>query len=254
MRALFFIFVFLACMPLAACNEPANSTQTSTTATSEPAVEASKAAVVLLVDISQSFAPLIKEDQDALNIVVSDLVALAQNTWEPPITFYWSMITSNSLYATPPCGAAKRYQQRLVARASTGTDITRPEILTAWMQECVNAIIKRSGSVEKFTDISGAIQLAAQSNGSVNGQRVVIIYSDFAEDLAPGSEPTRFALHGETAVLLYRPDSTNDRRSPNSLFDRLKAWETKLKENGARTVCVRPIRGITPGSVANCFS
>src|SRR5688572_10195625 len=80
------LIVIGICLFSAACQRSAQENQTQDGGAS-PAVDENKTTVVFLVDISQSFAPLTKEDRDALNIIITDVVALTQNTWEPPITF-----------------------------------------------------------------------------------------------------------------------------------------------------------------------
>src|SRR5260370_39074444 len=66
--------------------------------------------VEVIVDMSASFAPLTKEDGDALQSIGSAIVKIAVEQWEQPVRLFWATIGSSSIGRQPPCGKAKQYR------------------------------------------------------------------------------------------------------------------------------------------------
>ncbi len=106
---------------------------------------------------------------------------------------------------------------------------------------------------EPATDISGAVALAADVARLVSGLKVLIVLSDFQEELPRGHKPTPFRLSSERVVMLYRPD-VRDTPSGDEMYQRLQDWERRLKAAGASTVCRVPIKGVLAESIRACFS
>src|SRR2546429_6761314 len=76
------------------------------------------------------------------------------------------------------------------------------------LQACTKTVVRAStaGSERSaYTDISGAVALAAEQGQSVLGPKYIVIVSDFIEDLPPGKRPIRLQLNGERILLLHRP-------------------------------------------------
>ncbi|HEX8878452.1 MAG TPA: hypothetical protein VF749_00395, partial [Candidatus Acidoferrum sp.] len=70
--------------------------------------------VVVLVDFSKSFAPLVG-DERALQELATATSELAQREWQPPVEILWSRIQTASLISGPLCGPFQ-FQQSLIKR------------------------------------------------------------------------------------------------------------------------------------------
>src|SRR5437660_9341586 len=70
--------------------------------------------VVVLVDFSKSFAPLVS-DARALEELAAATAELAQREWQPPVEILWSRIQTASLISGPLCGPFQ-LQQTLIKR------------------------------------------------------------------------------------------------------------------------------------------
>src|SRR5437870_13400693 len=70
--------------------------------------------VVVLVDFSKSFAPLVG-DERALEELAAATSELAQREWQAPVEILWSRIQTASLIAGPLCGPFQ-FQQTLIKR------------------------------------------------------------------------------------------------------------------------------------------
>ena len=218
------------------------------------AQEPPQTSVIILVDMSASFAPLIPEDRTALESLADAIVRMtAQQAegWEQPVKLMWAVIGSSSMKQTPPCGPAIQFRGMIAGRRP-GV-ITRADSLRIWFKACVLRLMGGAAPPERYTDISGAVALASEVARQIQGLKVVFMLSDFAEDLPPGDSPARFALRGEHVVLLYRPDARS-RQGSDQVLARVREWETRLRGAGASSVCRLPIKGITAGSVEACLS
>ena len=214
--------------------------------------------VVFLVDMSASFAPLKVEDKQALEAVTQAVMQMALEQWRHPVSFFWVKIGTSSINAEPPCGRAMQYRPRLVEpgprqNSGTGSELFSREKLKAWFDVCILRLTRGKIPVDQYTDLSGAVQVATESARGVRGLKVIIILSDFDEDLPPGRPPVRFALSSERVVMIYRPEPS-DSKDPNLMLKRLVDWENRFKMAGARDVCRIPVRGLLPGSVARCLT
>ncbi len=198
--------------------------------------------VVVLVDFSKSFIPLSQEDKSALEAVSEATVDLAKHTWHPPIGILWSRIQTASLLSSPLCGPFQ-FQQHLIKRDDDSHSITDT------LHECTSKTIKipiKSPQQMQYTDISGAIALATEQGKSVNGDKYLLIISDFLEDLPPGQQPVRLGLNGEHVLLLHRMGS--DRTKGGDLSDhlaRISRWIKALHSAGASSVVALPLAAAT---------
>jgi hypothetical protein len=210
-----------------------------------------KVSVAVLVDVSKSFAPLSRTDQAALEQLQRAIERAASTAWEPPLTIYWSTIGNSGILAgSSVCGSA-HFHPRMVNRGRSGEFSSAPQ-LQAWFRECVRAVVARSLRPEDFTDISGSVAIAAENGRRAKGRKLIVVLSDFAEDLPAGSKPVAFELSGETIVMLYRAQPS-DAKDGNLLFSRLKQWEERFTKAGAKSACRVPIIGATATTIASCF-
>jgi hypothetical protein len=197
--------------------------------------------VVVLVDFSKSFAPLVG-DERALEELASATSELAQREWQPPVEILWSRIQTASLISGPLCGPFQ-FQQSLIKR-----DNDDSSQIAEKLQACTKTVVRAStaGSERSaYTDISGAVALAADQGQSVLGPKYIVIVSDFMEDLPAGKRPIRLQLNGERVLLLHR---LGTERTPQSLLDhlaRIQRWSDALREAGAASVIALPLSAIT---------
>lgn len=210
--------------------------------------------VVILLDFSQSFAPLKSEDEQALNALADSLLQQARQEWETPVLVRWAVIGSSSLFADPPCGPAVQFAPKLLqglGNPNGSTSISDVGVFQAWLRECIQQSVKKSQTTQKYTDISGALALAAETASAVK-RKFIVVLSDFVEDREPGSAPLKIALKGEKVMMLYRPEA-GDRQDPARLFNRLSGWEKTLVAVGASGVCRVPVVGAVSGSLIGCL-
>lgn len=197
--------------------------------------------VVMLVDFSKSFVPLL-QDERAIREVSEATAELAQREWQPPVAVLWSRIQTASLVASPLCGPFQ-FQQSLIKRDNEDT-----AEITQKLEDCTKSTVRASTvSAEQapYTDISGAIALAAEQGESIAGSKYLIIISDFIEDLSPGKRPVKLQLHGERVLLLHR---TGTERTPMALvdhLDRIRGWSEVLLRAGASSVVALPLNSVT---------
>ena len=197
--------------------------------------------VVVLVDFSKSFAPLVN-DARALEDLAAATSELAQREWKPPVEILWSRIQTASLISGPLCGPFQ-FQQSLIKRDNDDS----PQIVDK-LQACAKTVVRAStaGSEQSaYTDISGALALAADQGQSVLGPKYIVIVSDFMEDLPPGKRPIRLQLNGERVLLLHR---LGTEKNPLTLVDhlaRIQHWSETLREAGASSVVALPLSSVT---------
>lgn len=197
--------------------------------------------VVVLVDFSKSFTPLVG-DERPLQELATAISELAEREWQPPVEILWSRIQTASLVSGPLCGPFQ-FQQSLIKR-----DNDDSSQIPGRLQACAKAVVQASKADSErsaYTDISGAVALAAQQGQSVAGSKYIVIVSDFVEDLPPGKRPIRLQLNGERVLLLHR---LGTERTALTLVDhlaRIERWSEALREAGAASVVALPLGSIT---------
>ena len=218
-------------------------------------VEGTRSSLIVLVDYSKSFAPLGPEDRPALQAVTQIVRKLANERLEQPVKILWSIIGNESLRPLQPCGPAKSFTLKLTGRTSGTGDqelISQPE-LKDWLETCTDAVASLSqNNVQEFTDISGAVAFAAANGESVQTDRLLVIFSDFIEDLPPKHTATPFTLHGERVMMLWRPGS-QDHQAPSAMMHRLEDWRARFTAAGAKATCTRPVLGLSADDVPPCL-
>jgi len=198
--------------------------------------------LVVLVDFSQSFAPLSPQDERALREVSWASAKLAQQEWESPVAVLWSRIQTASLTSTPLC-VPFAYQELLIKRDNEGSANIGQKL-----EECTRSTVRSSRDPSQQTpntDISGAIELAAEQAESVLGAKYLIIISDFMEDLPRGKRPVKYQLHGEHVLLLHRSGTD---RTPMEMIDhleRIRRWTHDILRAGASSVVDLPLSSVT---------
>src|SRR5207244_12190238 len=131
------------------------------------------------------------------------------------------------------CGPFQ-FQQTLITR-----DNDDSSQIVDKLQACTKTVVRAStaGSERSaYTDISGAVALAAEQGQSVLGPKYIVIVSDFIEDLPPGKRPIRLQLNGERILLLHRPGTEKTPLALGDHLGRIQRWSEALREAGAASV------------------
>lgn len=226
--------------------------QTEPIRTSESQSEQRWASVVVLIDFSKSFPATYRsdgsmvygfrlEDHRALDALATVLAELASQT----TTFktVWTQIQTSSITQNPLCPPIEM-THGIIKREHALT--TREQLLDT-LKKCVATVMlegKDQNKLGNFTDISGAIAMAADIGSAQYTERILVILSDFLEDLPPGSTPAHFQLNGERVVLLHRP-GTDERENITAYLSRIQGWKQKLLQRGAKTVAALPVFAVS---------
>lgn len=200
-------------------------------------------AVSVLVDFSRSFAPLDAADRRALLSVAETIAELSTSAWEPPVVCSWQRIVGESLGTQPECGPFE-YEPRLTGRKE-GSD---PKNLRARLRGCVEQIVEKSRrwtETAGWTDIRGALRLASETAGRRYARRVIVVYSDFEEDLSPGAKPARLHFDGHEVVLIHRPPRPGTARPLNVHMASIQQWRREIISAGARAAASCPVPFLT---------
>lgn len=219
---------------------------------SERQSEQQGVSVVILIDFSKSFPASYRsdgslvygfrrEDRRALDALVTVLVELASETSIFKIA--WTQIQTSSITQNPICPPIEM-KARIIKREHF---LTTKEQLRDTLKKCIETVMlqgKDQNKLGNFTDISSAIAMAADIGSAQYAERIIVILSDFLEDLPPGSTPARFQLNGERVVLLHRP-GTDERENISAYLSRIKLWKQKLLQRGAKTVASLPVFAVS---------
>jgi hypothetical protein len=187
------------------------------------------------VDFSASFAPLTQTDRLALKETARALSDLAVQDWPPPTTIVWRKIGTASVTPAPLCDVFE-YNRSIIGAA------TAAEKLRNQLGACTESIVRASrapGTPEPYTDIGDGIMMAAQNWAAMPGRKILIILSDFLEDMPRGKQPIPVQLHGEYVLLLHRPGTT-ETADPAIYLSRINAWKSRLLASGAQFVAALP--------------
>ncbi len=215
------------------------------------AQEKTQSGVAVLIDMSASFAPLKAQDSVALETLAAELVGMAEHeiVVRQPALLFWSAIGSG-FDVPPPCGPPKVFRVTLGPPRRPG-ELTKKKDLKAWLEACVLKLTAMR-TAYRFTDISSALYRISELMRDVRGPKIVVVLSDFREDLPPGRSPVSFKLKEESVVMLYRPDPRDD-NDPNRILERLSHWEKRFRDAGAKTVCRKPIAQVHPRTLRECL-
>lgn len=215
--------------------------------------------VVVLVDFSRSFVALkqegaharyeglLDEDRHALDTVAGAIAELASRYWTPPVKVVWTRIQSSSAAAEPLCAPLEPDQKLVKPKDSVGT---REEIEVV-LRQCVADVMTASRdkrNLADYTDISGALAMASEMASGHYSHRVLIVLSDFHEDLRRGTTPAAFQLHGERVIFLHRP-GTDEPENVAGYLQRITGWKDKLLQSGAAGVSAVPVFAVSDARV-----
>lgn len=205
------------------------------------AAEEPRSSVTVLVDLSETWLNPRSADQNRKVLrAIADGVLSASIDFEPPTVIRYLQIGDYSLMREPLCEAI--FDPKLIGAKNPQTlYVTNPKAAEKYFgQDCVQFILSRDH--QPYTDISGAVDSAARlSQQQSSGRRVMIVVSDFKEETRKGQvAPEPLRLDGFTAILLYRV-LPEDRQNPKGLDARIKSWEKKLSDAGAKVVALTDV-------------
>lgn len=190
----------------------------------------------VIVDFSASFAPLSQSDRLALKETARALADLAVQVWSPPTTIVWRKIGAASAMPPPMCDVLE-FNRSIIGAAGSA------DRLRSQLDACAESVIsasRKSATQEPYTDISGGIMMAVENWKGISGHKVLIVLSDFLEDLPKGAAPVNLKLNGESVLLLHRPGVT-DAQGPSPYLERVVKWQQQLLASGAKSVAALPI-------------
>jgi len=205
--------------------------------------------VTFIVDFSASFAPLTQVDRIALKETSHAVADLAVQEWNPPTTIVWRKIGSESTRAKPLCDTLE-YSRKLIGAVNAA------QALRSGLEACIDNLVRESqtrGIPEPYTDIGDAIMLASQNWAHLEGRKIVVVLSDFLEDLPKGKTPTDISLHGDQVLLLHRPGTT-EVADPTQYLQRIEAWKRRLKASGAASTVGVPVFRATAYSLTGVLA
>jgi hypothetical protein len=213
--------------------------------------------VTILVDFSRSVVPLATPDERALKALTAAISDLAGGSWTPPIKISWAAISSSSLAKLPafndgPCEPLE-FEQKLI-KAEKAMD--KPALKNR-LSKCVDQIKAASAIASnwtQWTDISGAIRLATESARDAAGEKILVIYSDFREDLPPGTKAVPIKLYGEQVLLINRPGTDDNKATVSEYLERINHWTDDLKGHGASQAHNIPVFGATQARLINSLN
>ena len=208
---------------------------------------------VLIVDFSQTFAPLTKDDASALERVFDSLeLATRRKRLETPTKIYVTTLGDTSLSPPSPCGPAIVFQPKMFTTAADEQMVTSYEALRTKLGVCKDALVALSANnTERFTDISGAVALAQGNLKAIQGEKLLVLYSDFLEDLPPTQTVAAFELDGTRVLMVWRP-GLDDTANRTMALARLASWEERFRQSGAASVCQLSVSGLTAPDIVAC--
>ena len=197
--------------------------------------------VTVLLDFSASFAPYSDSDQKAVGRVRAAIEELTLQSWEPPVTTIWFGIGTQSLFAPPLC-APPPFTPGVTLGKKAAQD------LQAGLDRCIRAMQTRNAEPEGYTDISSAVVRAVRAQQNSAAKKFLIIFSDFKEDLKPGSLSTDIRMSGETIVMIHRPGTTET--DMPAYLNRIAAWKSLFLSRGAGRVLDFPMSLMSANDIA----
>jgi hypothetical protein len=200
---------------------------------------------VVLVDFSKSFVPggkagLLPEDQHALRDMARQLVVLAAQYMT--VKILWFPIEGSA----PTDGLCKPLEINTSLVKRSDGSVSRDEV-DGIIGDCLKQIVQKSKSdsnLADYTHVSGAISTAADALSGDYAERVLVVLSDFKEDLGKGSLPASFQLSKARVIMLHRPAS-DEPLNVSGYLARVGSWKEKLLRGGASEVTQMPLFSVS---------
>jgi hypothetical protein len=206
-----------------------------------PQQPASGTIVTVLVDFSASFAPLTATDAVALRSVATAVGTKTTQEWSGPTKVLLRKVGTSSVLNPLLCKPIT-HQPSLTGPGNDNESFRKE------LNACVESTLAASFSNtkrERYTDISGAVEMSAQSAQSDPAAKFLVVLSDFLEQQAPQAHAATLHLNQERVILIHRPGL--DDKSIESHINRLDEWRRVLLAAGAKSVAVIPEEWATSG-------
>ncbi len=188
----------IACLAIAGCSEPAPTGK----------------GIYMLLDTSGTYTREIEKAQQIINVVLSRL-------------------NPGDSFAVARIDTASFSERDIIAKV---TFDERPSIANQQkrqFQTTIKRFVKNVRSAS-YTDITGGLLQAAEFLKEKNpGQKVILVFSDLAEDLKKGYiRDIPLALEDFQVVALNVTKLGRDNIDPRKYMKRLQKWQERVEEGG----------------------
>ena len=170
--------------------------------------------VYMLLDTSGTYTLEMKKAQQIINVILARL--------EPGDSFAVARIDTGSFS-----------EKDIVAKVSFDERPSMANQQKLKFKEDIDKFVK-SLKPASYTDITGGILQATEFlEEKDHGEKIIIIFSDMAEDLKKGYKRDQdFSLDGFRVVALNVTKLKSDNFDPDEYRDRLEAWEARVVNGG----------------------
>ncbi|MGH6912608.1 MAG: VWA domain-containing protein [Geminicoccales bacterium] len=200
MKRLALIVALLAPLGLTACDEPV----------------AQNRGVYMLMDTSGTYTEELRKAQQIINAMLTRL--------DPGDSFAVARIDTGS------------FSEKDIVAKVTFDD--RPSMANKEKRQFRDTIGQFVKSVKpaRYTDITGGILQASEYLNEKNtGKKVIVIFSDLAEDLKDGYiRDISLPLDGFEVIALNVTKLRSDNIDPREYLNRLTQWQSKIESGGGR--------------------
>lgn len=208
-------------------------------------------AIVALIDLSNSFAPLTGTAHTALEALAEALGQWSGGRDRRTLAVSWGVIGAEGEHATPLCPHTRFIVTDLIPRRLEPGEFSDPQLFRKALLQCVEHVVQRSERVESYTDIAGALRFAGEVAPASLGDRVFIALSDFKQVLPAGARAVPFDVAGARVALLYGRDAATVDNS--QVLARVEEWKRLLESAKAQRVCAKPLAAVTAAGLSECL-
>jgi hypothetical protein len=200
MKRLGLILASLVSLGLAACEEPV----------------AQNRGVYMLMDTSGTYTEELRKAQQIINAMLTRL--------DPGDSFAVARIDTGSFS-----------EKDIVAKVTFDDRPSMANKEKRQFRDTVGVFVK-SVKPSRYTDITGGILQASEYLTEKNtGKKVIVIFSDLAEDLQKGYvRDIALPLDGVEVIALNVTKLRSDNVDPREYLKRLDAWQRKVEAGGGR--------------------
>ena len=198
MKRLYTLVACIAVLGLAACSEPTPQNR----------------GVYLLLDTSGTYTKELQKAQQIINVILTRL--------DPGDSFAVARIDTGSFS-----------EKDIVAKVTFDDRPSMANKEKRLFRDAINKFVKRVRPA-RYTDITGGLLQASEYLNEKNpGNKVVLIFSDLAEDLKKGYvRDLSLPLDGFEVVALNVTKLRSDNIDPRDYLHRLTDWQTKVESGG----------------------
>jgi hypothetical protein len=200
----------IACLAIAGCSEPKPTGK----------------GVYMLLDTSGTYTREIKKAQQIINVVLSRL-------------------NPGDSFAVARIDTASFSERDIVAKV---TFDERPSIANQQkrqFQTTIKRFVKNVRSAS-YTDITGGLLQAAEFLNEKNpGQKLILVFSDLAEDLKKGYiRDIPLELEDFEVIALNVTKLRSDNIDPREYMGRLAEWQSKVEKTGGHWRVINDLDGL----------